>query len=134
MEVAIPKSVPMDKHNEDQLAKLSPFGVVTAIHNEDRANDDIAWYAVTSSALAHARLWSQHWLGGPYAAAFYPCPDLATAQAVRDALERRDWEAAKKRFDREEAERSEMDSLDTIDSIDLAEIFGERGVENLYRR
>lgn len=132
MEVAIPESLPLERFTQDQLAAMSPFGVVTAIHNMDQANDDIAWYAACRSEHAHAQLWSRHWLGGPYAAAFFPCPDRVTADKVREALEHRDWAAAERRLAHERA--SDMDSLDSFDTIDLTEIFGEAGVENLYRR
>ncbi len=131
MEVSIPESVSLTDKTEDQLEQLGPWGVVTAIHSEDRCNTDIAWYAVCTPDQAFGKLWSRDWVGGPYAAAWFPCPDQETAHRVRRALIDRDWAAAERR---EAHERTSMDSLDNFDTIDLVEIFGERGVENLYRR
>lgn len=132
MDVSIPESVSLNRATEDQLEQLGPFGVVTAIHNEDRHNGDISWYAVCAANQAFMKLYSQDWVGGPYAAAWFPCPDKATAEQVKEALVNRDWAASERRLAHERA--VSIDSLDDYDTIDLVEIFGEQGVENLYRR
>lgn len=99
----VPVAVSIGNLTDRQVADLAPWVVVTAIHNLDAANGDIAWYGTCQSADAQSRLWSRDWQGGPYAACVYPCESFEQAQRVREELIRRDHRAAERRYEREAA-------------------------------